>query len=135
MEEKTKRIYQTEQRKQLLQFLQENKTKQYTIDEIISHMGKEHMPGKSTVYRLIKQLVEEGKVKRCNKNNSRQFVYQLLDGECCHEHFHLQCENCGKLFHLEEEETRQVQYLLHLKENFDIDVGRSLFMGVCSGCK
>ena len=42
---------------------------------------------------------------------------------------------CGKLFHLEEEETRQVQYLLHLKENFDIDVGRSLFMGVCSGCK
>ena len=135
MEEKTKRIYQTEQRKQLLQFLQENKTKQYTIDEIISHMGREHMPGKSTVYRLIKQLVEEGKVKRCNKNNSRQFVYQLLDGECCHEHFHLQCENCGKLFHLEEEETRQVQYLLHLKENFDIDVGRSLFMGVCSGGK
>lgn len=132
---KCKRSYQTEQKRQLLHFLHENKTKQYTIDEMISHMDSENMPGKSTIYRLMKQLVEEGKVKRCNKNNSRQFVYQLLDGECCSMHFHLQCENCGKLFHLQEEETRQVQYFLHLKKNFDIDIGRSLFLGICENCK
>lgn len=134
-EVKHKKTYQTEQKRQLLYFLQENKTKQYSIDEIISHMEQEHMPGKSTVYRLMKQLVEEGKVKRCNKNNSRQFVYQLLDGEACSLHFHMQCENCGRLFHLHEEETKQVQYLLRLKEGFDIDIGRSLFFGVCAACK
>lgn len=132
---KHKKTYQTEQKRQLLHFLQENKTKQYTIDEMISHMEVDHMPGKSTIYRLMKQLVEEGRVKRCNKHNSRQFVYQLLDGEGCSMHFHMQCENCGRLFHMEEEETRQVQYLLHLKENFDIDIGRSLFLGVCAACK
>lgn len=132
---KSKKTYQTEQKRQLLRFLQENKTKQYTIDEMISHMEQEHMPGKSTVYRLIKQLVEEGKVKRCNKNNSRQFVYQLLDGEACSLHFHMQCENCGRLFHMEEEETKQVQNLLHIKENFHLDISRSLLFGICATCK
>lgn len=132
---KSKKTYQTEQKRQLLRFLQENKTKQYTIDEMISHMEQEHMPGKSTVYRLIKQLVEEGKVKRCNKNNSRQFVYQLLDGEACSLHFHMQCENCGRLFHMEEEETKQVQNLLHIKENFHLDISRSLLLGICATCK
>ena len=46
-------------------------------------------PGESTVYRLIKQLVESGEVKRTVRGNSRTFVYQLTDGESCHHHLHM----------------------------------------------
>ena len=130
-----KKIYQTEQRKQILQFLKENKKMQYTIEEIVANMNGEHRPGKSTIYRIIKQLVEEGQVKRSNKNNTRQFVYQLLDGEACHHHFHMQCESCGKLFHLKEEKTKQVQGLLQQQEQFLVDIRRCVFYGTCMSCK
>jgi len=120
-----KKIYHTEQRKQLLAFLQEHKTEQYSIDEMIALMDPENMPGKSTVYRLMKQLVEEGIVKRSNKENTRQFVYQLLEGKQCSHHFHLQCENCGKLFHLKEEETEQVKGMLQLQDKFHVDVSNA----------
>ena len=132
--EKAKKIYQTEQRKLLLQFLQEHKTEQYSIDEIVSKLTGEKVPGKSTVYRLTKQLVEDGLVKRCNKGNSRQFTYQLLDGECCNHHFHMQCENCGKLIHLEEQETKKIQHFLEQMEDFDLDVGKSMLYGRCKQC-
>ena len=58
--DKGKKTYQTEQKKQLLDFLREHKEEHYTIDQIILNLQGEHTPGKSTVYRLIKQLVEEG---------------------------------------------------------------------------
>ncbi len=130
-----KKIYHTEQRKQLLSFLQEHKTEQYSIDEMIALMDPENMPGKSTVYRLMKQLVEEGIVKRSNKENTRQFVYQLLEGKQCSHHFHLQCENCGKLFHLKEEETEQVKGMLQLQDKFHVDVSKCVLVGTCENCE
>lgn len=132
--ERQKRTYHTEQRKQVLTFLTEHKGQQYTIDEVISHMSGEHLPGKSTVYRLMKQLVEEGLVKRCNKGNSRQFTYQLLDGEACSHHFHMQCESCGKLFHLAEEKSKEVQGFLQQAEQFDLDLTRCMLYGICGTC-
>ncbi len=132
--DKGKKTYQTEQKKQLLDFLREHKEEHYTIDQIILNLQGEHTPGKSTVYRLIKQLVEEGVVKRSNTGNSRQFVYQLLDGERCSHHFHMQCESCGKLFHLQEEKTKEVQGLLKAQEEFQIDVSRCVLFGTCGNC-
>lgn len=130
-----KKVYQTEQKKQVLQFLKANNKKQYTIDEIVAGIQGENKPGKSTIYRIIKQLVEDGQVKRSNKNNTRQFVYQLLDGEACHHHFHMQCDNCGKLFHLKEEETKMVQGFLQQQEEFQLDVSRCVLYGTCTACK
>lgn len=132
--EKSKKSYQTEQKKQLLQFLKEHKSQQYTIDEIVSRMEGDKVPGKSTVYRLMKQLVDEELVKRSNVGNSRQFTYQLLDGERCSHHLHMQCESCGKLFHLQEQASRQVEGLLNKNNEFALDVGHCILYGTCKTC-
>ena len=78
--------YQTEQKKRLWDFLRHNKDAAFTIEELAigirAEQGKQ-TPGKSTLYRQINKLVEDGKVKRIVKENSRHFVYQLLDGNNC----------------------------------------------------
>ena len=55
--------YQTQQKAALLSFLEQNAERQFTIDEILSAMG-EIAPAKSTAYRLIKKLCDDGQVRR-----------------------------------------------------------------------
>ena len=91
--------YQTEQKRKLLAFLEQNAEAAYSIDEIIRGLSEAHpnetLPGKSTLYRLMTRLVDEGAVKRFVKGNSRHFVYQLLRGKDCVGHLHLRCSSCG----------------------------------------
>ena len=59
--------YRTEQKKLLLEYLSAHKDNSLTIDEIIEGISATEsesgaVPGKSTVYRLINKLLEEGKV-------------------------------------------------------------------------
>jgi len=129
-----KHIYQTEQRKRLLAFLQKNPDGQYAIEEIIVHLAGEGAPGKSTVYRLMSKLVEEGRVRRYTKGNGRQFLYQLIDGENCHDHWHLKCIRCGKLIHMDVDTTSFMQQSVRSKHHFFIDGDRTLLFGQCEEC-
>ena len=57
--------YNTEQKKLLLEFLEENHDSAYTIEEISNELkAKGASVGKSTVYRLMTRLVEEKRVQR-----------------------------------------------------------------------
>ena len=94
--------YNTHQKDILLSFLKENKDTPMGIDELSQRLSAvcPDAPGKSTIYRLIGQLVEKGTVKRFVRGNSRQFLYQLAGSEECHSHLHLKCTECGKLLHM-----------------------------------
>ena len=134
--------YQTEQKKALVGFLNEHHNKQYTIDEIVAQLtakqmrdgGEGKLPGKSTVYRLISQLVEDGSVKRFVKGNSRQFLYQAMDGDGCKLHFHLKCTECGQLIHLDEGFSNRIEEMLAKEFGFAVDESRTMMYGLCSGC-
>lgn len=130
-----KKVYQTEQRKQIIEFLRENSDQQYTIDEILNTMKSDTMPGKSTVYRLIGQLVEEGHVRRFTKGNSRQFLYQLVDGEQCCMHLHLKCLDCGKLIHLKNETSLSTKKCILDEVGFAINNEKTILFGTCMECQ
>jgi Fur family ferric uptake transcriptional regulator len=130
-----KKVYQTEQRKQLISYLQKHNDKQFSIEELINAMDSESMPGKSTIYRLIKQLVEEGLVRRFAKDNSRHFLYQLVDGFQCHMHFHLQCTKCGVLVHLDDESSKSTEENIFDKVGFSVDIDKTIMFGKCSNCQ
>ena len=70
--------YKTQQKKILLKFLEENCNKQLSIEEMLSLLPLGSM-GKSTVYRLVHNLTEEGILKRYMRENTKTFVYQLFD--------------------------------------------------------
>ena len=130
--------YITKQKKILLELLIKNREKAYTIDELIEKMGDLHggkMPGKSTVYRLMTRLVDDGKVKRFVKGNSRQFLYQIVDGESCEHHLHLKCVTCGKLLHLDEGLSHELLSKVNSSADFFVSEQSTVLFGKCGECK
>lgn len=131
-----KSTYQTQQRKVLLNFLASAHDRQLTIDEILIELNQkgEALP-QSSVYRLMKKLVDEGLVRRHSKEDSRQYVYQIIENKECHAHLHLQCTECGKLVHLSHEATREARQWMEGATGFDLDQEKTYLYGKCVECK
>lgn len=121
--------YQTQQKTAVLEFLRKNAEKQYTVDELLAAMG-ENAPVKSTAYRLIKKLCDEGLVRRFTRDDTQSAVYQLMGEHCCSEHLHIKCVDCGVLMHLD----GAAQAMLTEKTGFVIDDVRSMLYGRCAAC-
>lgn len=130
--------YNTEQKKTLVEFLQRNKDRAYTIEELAKELKTaygENAPGKSTVYRLIPHLSDEGLVRRIPKENGRGFLYQTVEDERCRGHLHLRCINCGRLLHLDDSLSEEL--LIKVKEicSFTVNEEETLLLGNCLACK
>ena len=131
-----KGTYQTQQRKILLGFLSSAHDRQFTIEEIIEELKAQgHNVAQSSVYRLMKKLVDEGLVRRHSKEDSRQYVYQIMKSEECHSHLHLQCTECGKLVHLSHEATKEARQWMQGATGFELDQEKTYLYGKCTDCK
>jgi len=127
--------YMTEQKKVLFDFLRENCEHAYSVEEIVYKLretGKD-LP-KSTVYRLISRLVEDGKVKRMSRGNTRTFVYQIIAGELCHSHLHLKCMSCGKIIHMGEAISSEMLGAIKKSNNFSVSESETIILGQCESC-
>ena len=131
-----KSTYQTQQRKILLDFLVATHDRQFTIEEILEELNQEGkaLP-QSSVYRLMKKLVDEGMVRRHSKEDSRQYVYQIIQSEECHAHLHLQCTECGKLVHLSHEATKEARQWMQGATGFELDQEKTFLYGTCTDCR
>lgn len=126
------KVYHTNQRKCLLDFLQNNSDKAFTIEEIIESMTGDHI-SQSTVYRLMTRLVDDGLVHRTVKGNSRSFVYQFISKGNCEDHLHMKCTDCGKVFHLDSKVTSSIQKNITSNTDFVID-SHTVLLGKCGKC-
>ena len=90
--------------------------------------------GRSTVYRIITELCENGYLIREYSEKNACWMFKA-DKESCHEHFHIKCMSCGRFVHLDNKETEQT--LLCAAENmgFSIDVRKTVLYGLCKQCK
>ena len=120
--------YQTHQRKALIDFFEQG-GRDYTVDELTDGLGKD-APGRSTVYRLLKSLEEEGILRRIPREGSTKAAYQLSGPDCCAEHLHIKCTDCGLLLHLD----HAAQEALSRQTGFVIDDSRSMLYGKCARC-
>lgn len=81
--------------------------------------------GKTTVYRILNNLVQEDKPRRINTfNNVSHYDYVLDD------HIHFVCEKCNKIVDLEN--TNDLKDAL---KEMDISHNNLLIYGICSECK
>lgn len=125
-------VYTTGKRERIIDFLSENAERSYTLEEIceaITEGGK----GKSTVYRLVSELVGEGILTRLSDGRTRHCTYQYVGGELCHTHLHLKCKGCGRLIHLDHELSEELERTVRQVGGFRIDDGAFLF-GTCREC-
>ena len=124
--------YTTGKKELIIEFLSQNHDMSYTTEEIaeaVTLNGK----GKSTVYRLISELVAQGVLRRLSDGKTRHCTYQYVGGEHCHKHMHLKCNACGKLIHLDEGTTRAFERKVLTLGGFSIEEGSFLY-GKCKEC-
>ena len=129
--------YATEQKKKLSDFLQQNAHRAFSVEELVEELQVTYgngAPGKSTVYRLMTHLVEEGVVKRFVKGHSRRFVYQIVGGEHCRSHLHLKCIGCGRLLHLDEQVSDALLDQIRHHSDFSVNEEETVLFGECSSC-
>lgn len=128
-------MYQTEQRRHLLEFLQENASAQFTIEEIADSPQIASSIGKSTVYRLVRRLLQEGFVTKYPCGDGRKFLYQYVDPGRCQKHLHLKCTACGALIHLENELSSRMMSDIQGEKDFEIDTKQTVIYGRCVACQ
>ena len=127
--------YNTEQKRLLLEFLEENQDSSYTIEEITCALKAcGASVGKSTVYRLMTKLVEEKCVKRQLAEGSRKAIYRITLDTHCHNHLHLQCVKCGRVLHLDEETSDMLLDTVKKLNDFSVSEEDTVLMGKCSAC-
>lgn len=126
--------YRTEQKKLLLLYLSTHAERAFSLCELADTMA-ECGVGKSTVYRLVAQMCEEGVVRRYAKERGRGYLYQYLNRSDCAAHLHLRCTSCGRITHLGEEETALFERILEQNNHFLLDDQRTLLFGRCATCE
>ena len=126
--------YKTRQKEILLEFLRTLKDRPMSVDEIWGGVSSNpDAPGKSTVYRLINRLCDEGEVKRFEEG--KRFFYQLAGGEDCHHHLHLKCTGCGKLLHMDHDESEKLIETIYGRQGFTVSETETTLFGECGDCR
>ncbi len=125
--------YNTEKRNLLIEFLKENSQHSYTVNELCERILPDGR-AKSTLYRLVSKLCEEGYLKKLFSADNRRTSYQYMDRVLCHEHLHLKCKDCGKLIHLDKKISLCFEYELLSKQGFELDGGEMIY-GRCNSCR
>ena len=129
--------YHTRSRQQIIDFMDRNPDQYYTADGLVAALLAaygEAAPGKSTVYRLVGQMAQEQLLHRSEEEGTRRALYRRA-GEHCHEHLHLKCIDCGKLTHMNEEESALLLNTILKNNGFMVDEYRSILLGRCGCCK
>lgn len=129
------REYQTEQRKRLLAFFEENSTQQFTIDEVEERLSADTTISRSAIYRNVSRMVGGGLLKKALTKDGRKTLYQFADCVGCCERIHLQCERCGKVSHMEKEADEAALRGVLLGNGFQLDEHATMLVGVCKACR
>jgi Fur family ferric uptake transcriptional regulator len=92
-------------------------------------------PGRSSVYRMLSEMYDEGEVAKLPAKDGDGFVYQYVgNAHRCHTHFHLHCTVCGRVTHLECKCGDAIAEALSASHQFSVDRGRSVLYGLCAAC-
>ena len=102
--------YHTRQKKAVEEFFFNNHDRGFTPDEVASSLPS--VP-RSTVYRLITQLSDEGFLRK---------------------HMHIRCRLCGRTEHLSAEATASIEDLIEKTSGF-VALDSTVFDGLCSQCR
>lgn len=132
-------MYKTRQQELLLNYLKENKEKHVTAESIKKHFEEKNITlGIATIYRQLEKFLADGLVQKyvIDEHSASCFEYT---GESpkngTKAHFHLKCEKCGKLFHVECEELKDISDHLEKEHDFTLNPFRTVIYGLCKTCR
>lgn len=128
--------YNTKQKQLIFSYLKENFTEQFSCDDVSDALRAAGTPvGKTTVYRYLEKLTEDGRVRKITGGNNRSALYQYIVEEMnCHSHMHLKCLKCGDFVHLGCDFMHSVTEHISEHHHFTVDNSKTVLYGFCEKC-
>lgn len=128
--------YKTKQKDTILNYMTEHKDFHVTVNTLSDYLDEQGTPvGTATIYRHLEKLVEQGLVRKYTVDSGTGACFQYVPPDKkCHEHYHLKCEKCGCLIHLECSFMKELSEHIFSDHGFEIDPLRTVFYGVCRDC-
>lgn len=125
----------TKQKVIIDKWLKNNKERHFTAEELFFLLMESGTPvGRATVYRYLNSLGEEGVLRRYTIKGEISSCYQYVgDDMACKEHYHLLCDNCGRVIHFNSDELEAAFKSLE-KNGLSLDHQRTVFYGKCQVC-
>lgn len=131
----TSTSYKTKQRALVEGVLRENAGRHLTAEEVVDILALGGSPvGRTTVYRCLERLIEEGSVQKYAAAAGESACYQYLADDGCHEHFHLKCTGCGRLIHIECKHIGELSRHIASEHGFKVDKLKTVLYGLCEEC-
>ena len=129
--------YNTKQSKEILSFLESNRDKHMTAEEVYEGMRNGGSSiGRTTVYRHLERLYHDGKLRRFLTGDNSGACFQFADGhEHCRSHYHLRCNKCGRLIHTECDFLNELSHHVLSEHGFTLDSEKTVIYGICAECK
>lgn len=130
-----RKIYKTDGRQKLMDFLEQNPDRQFTVEELCLTLNGDAESGRSSLYRRLGELCRRDVLRVFRDEERKCNVYQYVGICCdCREHFHAKCVRCGKIEHLHCGDSSEFAKHLMDDHGFRIDCGQSMLYGVCAAC-
>lgn len=127
--------YRTKQKQLISDLLLSFSHAPFTCEEIEEQLKRKGTPvGKSTIYRYITKMQNEGKVRKFTEEGKTASFCLVEDKEDCKSHLHLKCSNCGIFIHLNCELMNKVSNHIMSDHGFTIDNSQTVLYGVCAQC-
>ena len=121
---------QTKQREAILKLLRSARA-HYTADQIYDEVRKEISNiSKGTVYRNLKILRDTGQISELNLNGTVSRFEGRQDN-----HYHFRCDNCGRVFDVDEPVDTELDKKVAGKTGFKITYHQLEFRGLCRDCQ
>lgn len=127
------RHYSTRQGQVLLTFLKQHPGEHFTRRELCSRLEQEGISlGKSTVWRYLEKLWEQGLVRR-SMPDGKTACYSY--GCCPASHYHLHCNQCQKILHIRCPQLDTLRDHFLQAHGFAMDAFGTTLCGICEECR
>ena len=128
--------YNTKQREAVLEYIVSLGNTHVTAAQIFAYFeNKEDSVGRTTVYRNLEKLVQEGKLRKYNVDGIVGACYQYAnDTDGQKKHLLLKCEDCGELIHLDCDVLDDIHLHIYQDHTFKVNPTKTVFYGKCEDC-
>jgi len=127
--------YNTRQKREMLAFLKKNDLKHFTVDDLVFEMEEQgEKIGRSTAYRFLEQLAEQGSVRKYQNARGITQYQHVEHNEDCDGHFHMMCRSCGRLLHVNCDLMNGLSRHIYTEHGFQLDPRETVLMGICARC-
>ena len=129
--------YSTKVSRAMEKYLEQQRNTSFSVADVYDYMqGEGRQVNLATVYRNLDKLTEKKMLVKYKTQGEDGYSYRVEDeNRNCHEHLHLHCMKCGKIFHFDTELMDEMSVCLKEQFGFLLDCEKSSLCGICAQCK